>query len=79
MVGRLLSILDPHNAFEEMPGGLYETCDEILQDHTGPLLETLRAFPEVPLAPYHDSPLVEQTIDNAIRLARESWDESRSS
>jgi len=76
VVNRLLSVLEPHNIFEEKPGGLYETCDELLQGRTGPIQEKLRAFPEVPLAPHNDSPLVEQTIENAIRLARESWDEN---
>jgi len=73
---KLLSILEPHNLFEEKSEGLYETCDELLRDTAGAILEKLRAFPEVPLAPHNDSPLVEQTIENAIRLARESWDEN---
>src|SRR5512136_2328395 len=30
IVGELRSILEPHNAVEEEPGGLYETCDDLL-------------------------------------------------
>ncbi len=73
VVEKLVSVLTPHNEVEEQPAGLYEQCDELLVAETASLLERLRAFPEVPLAPHSDGPLVERTIENAIRRARESW------
>jgi hypothetical protein len=71
VIEKLVSVLTPHNLLEEQPGGLYEQCDELLDAESAvSLLEQLRSFPEVPLAPYSDGPLVELTIENAIRRAR---------
>ena len=73
LIEKLLSILNPHNLAEEQPGGLYEQCDQLLEAEATRLLESFRSYPEVPLAPYRDRPLVEKMIENAIRLARQSW------
>ncbi len=73
VVEKLVSVLTPHNLVEEQPGGLYEQCDELLASESASLLDRLRSFPEVALAPYSDGPLVERTIENAIRAARASW------
>jgi hypothetical protein len=72
-VERILSVLAPHNALEEEPDGLYETCDRLLAAEADALLERLRAFPSVPLAPHHDSPLVERHIAENLALARKAW------
>ena len=69
-VERLLSVLGPHNASEEGEGGLYETCDRVLAGEAAALLEQLRAFPSVPLAPHQDSPRVEKHIAETLALAR---------
>jgi hypothetical protein len=69
---RILSVLGPHNALEEEPDGLYETCDRLLADEAAALLEKLRAFPEVPMAPHQDSPLVEKHIAETLALARKA-------
>jgi hypothetical protein len=71
-VERLLSILAPHNAFEEGQGGLYATCDRLLAAEAGDLLERLRVFPAVPLAPHQDSPRVEKHIAETLALARQA-------
>jgi hypothetical protein len=73
VVEKLLAMLRPHNTAEEEPGGLYEQCDALLPSESAAIIERLRAFPEVALAPFSDGPLVELTIENAIRRARESW------
>ena len=36
------------------------------------LLEKLRAFPDVPMAPHRDSPLVEKHIAETLALARKA-------
>ena len=71
-VERLLSVLQPHNALEEEPGGLYETCDRLLAREAPAILERLRAFPSVPLAPHQDSALVERHIAEVLDLARKA-------
>jgi len=43
IVAELRSILEPHNAVEEEPGGLYETCDELLGAETASIFEQIRA------------------------------------
>jgi hypothetical protein len=71
-VGRILSVLGPHNALEEERGGLYETCDRLLAGEAAALLDEVRAFPEIPTAPHQDSPLVERHIAEAMALARKA-------
>jgi hypothetical protein len=68
-IERLLSVLKPHNLLEEEPGGLYETCDRLLAREAPALIKELRAFPEIPVAPHQDSPLVERHITEVLTLA----------
>ena len=72
IVETLLSVLGSHNAIEEEPNGPYESCDRLLAGEAATLLETLRAFPPVPLAPHQDSPLVRKHIADSLALAREA-------
>ena len=72
VVERLLSVLRPHNALEEEAGGLYETCDRLLTQDAPAILEELRVFPSVPLAPHQDSALVERHIAEVLDLARKA-------
>lgn len=67
---RIRSVLAPHNALEEEPDGLYETCDRLLASEAAALLEGLRAFPAIPLAPHQDGPRVERHIAETLALAR---------
>lgn len=56
IVGRLRSILGPHNEIEERNGGTYATCVEAIGDEEATaLLERVRAFPEPPVRPYYDA------------------------
>jgi hypothetical protein len=70
VVAKLLSVLGPHDVLEEEPGGVYETCDRLLAREAPALLEALRGFPQVPLAPHQDSPRVEEHIAETLALAR---------
>ncbi len=72
LVERIRSVLAPHNALEEEADGLYETCDRLLAGEATALLEGLRAFPAIPLAPHQDSPRVERHIAEALALARKA-------
>ena len=67
IVAELRSILQPHNAVEEGPGGLYQTCDELLAREAEGLLARIRAYPAVKVAPHRDGPGVVRTAEEALR------------
>ena len=61
-IEQIRAILDEHNPLEEDAGGLY---DRVPDD----VLDRVIAFPEVPLAPHADSPIVRRSIEQLL-LAR---------
>lgn len=67
IAAELLSILGPHNAAEEEPGGLYQACDELLAEEAPAILERIRAYPPVKVAPHRDGPGVYRTAEEALR------------
>ncbi|HET6924180.1 MAG TPA: hemerythrin domain-containing protein [Anaeromyxobacteraceae bacterium] len=67
IVAELRSILEPHNVAEEEPGGLYQICDQLLGHEAEALLERIRAYPDVKLAPHRDGPGVYRTAEEALR------------
>lgn len=67
LVSELRSILDPHDAFEEAPGGLYARADALLADRAGELLARLRAYPPVKVAAHADGPRVLRRAEDALR------------
>jgi hypothetical protein len=69
LVGELRSILDPHDAMEEGPGGLYERCDALLAPGAEELLARMRAYPPVKVAAYHDGPRVLRRAEDALRVS----------
>lgn len=66
------AILATHNALEEGADGIYEQCERLAGAEIGEILERLRAFPEVAVAPHLDGP----TVIEALRrtLARAGYD-----
>jgi hypothetical protein len=67
LVEELRSILVPHDALEEGPGGVYERCDALLGERAAALLERMRAYPPVRVAAYRDGPRVLRTAADALR------------
>jgi hypothetical protein len=67
IVAELRSILEPHNAAEEEPGGLYRGCDDLLATEAASLLERIHAYPPVKTAPHRDGPGVYRTAEEALR------------
>jgi hypothetical protein len=53
---QLRALIARHNALEEGPAGLYATCDAMAGEDVEPLVDRLRAQPEVPVAPHYDGP-----------------------
>jgi hypothetical protein len=76
VVASIRSILLPHNVREEGPEGIYALSDRALGTAEAErLVERARAFPEPPLQPYNDGPLVWSHIETTLELARRQWTE----
>ncbi len=69
IVAALRAILSTHNAREEGPGGVYESCEQLAGQEAEALLTQLRAAPKVPMAPYADGPHVMSTVRRALTRA----------
>jgi hypothetical protein len=69
LVGELRSILVPHNAIEEGPAALYAACDALAGEGAGALVERMRAYPRVKVAPYRDGPRVLRRAEDALRMS----------
>ncbi len=70
LVAELRSVLEPHNRLEEDPGGLYDLCEDLLSAAADEILEEVRAYPDVRVAPYNDGPLVIRRAEDALNLSR---------
>lgn len=68
-VAQLRALLALHDALEEGPQGVYDTCDELLPSESAALLEEIRNFPLVRTAPHTDGPLVTRHIAECLALA----------
>jgi hypothetical protein len=64
-------ILVHHNPLEEGPGGLYEHVEELAGNELESLMSTVRSFPEIPMAPYSDTPLLRRSIEQLLREAED--------
>jgi len=73
LVATLRALLDRHDAVEEGPSGVYSDCDRLLTDEVTALVDELRRFPPVRVAPHHDSPFVHEHIREALERARGAW------
>jgi hypothetical protein len=69
VIRELRVILEPHNVVEEGPGGLYETCETLLADRADEILEKVRAYPEVKVAPHYDGPEVFRRAKDALEMS----------
>jgi regulator of cell morphogenesis and NO signaling len=61
LVAEIRALLRSHDAFEEGPGGLYETCERLAGDEASELLERIRKAPPVPLAAHFDGVEAQRT------------------
>ncbi len=67
LVAEIRSILGPHNAAEDAPGGLYERCDALLASRASDIVDRMRGYPPVKVAAYSDGPRVLRTAADALR------------
>jgi len=67
IVAEIRSILDGHNEIEEGKDGVYADCDRLLGDELEAVLERLKTYPPVKVAPHFDGPGVVRRADDALR------------
>lgn len=70
-IATIRSILAQHNPLEEVPGGLYEIFETATGQELASLMEKVRTYPEVPMAPYSDTPLLREAIEKLLRDAED--------
>jgi len=66
-INAIRSILAEHNPLEENPGGFYDVLEENEE-----LIEAVRRFPAVPVAPFSDTLLLRSTIEQLLRQRHRS-------
>jgi hypothetical protein len=79
IIAEIRSILDVHNEVEEGFDGVYDACDRLLGSELEAVLEQLKAYPPVKVAPHFDGPGVPRRADDAMRAVtrgRTAGDES---
>ncbi|MGE0823712.1 MAG: hemerythrin domain-containing protein [Candidatus Binatia bacterium] len=54
IIAALRTILAAHNEIEEGPGGVYETCEQLVGKEAAPVLTQLSTAPEAPVSPHFD-------------------------
>lgn len=69
IIATIRRILGAHNAIEEGPGGLYESCERLLGAEIDEVLAQLRAAREVAMAPHVDGPNVVEAVRRALARA----------
>jgi hypothetical protein len=79
VVAALRKILSDHNVLEESPGGLYETCEQLVGDEVESLLEQAKNAPAVPVNPYNDKSFVLEAARRAMARAGYDLDEFNTS
>ena len=67
IVAEVRSILDGHNEIEEGPDGVYAASDWLLGGDLEAVLEQLKTYPPVKVAPHFDGPGVARRAEDALR------------
>jgi hypothetical protein len=67
IVEEIRSILAPHNEVEEGESGVYDACDRLAGDELAAVMERMRTYPAVKLAPHYDGPEVPRRAEDALR------------
>jgi len=66
-IEQITAILETHNRLEEDAGGLYEIIEDLAAEDLPALMERVHAIPAIPVAPFSDTPLLRQTIEQLLR------------
>jgi len=66
-IEQIRAILTTHNPLEEDPGGFYERMERLAAEEIDALVERARDYPQVPTAPYSESPTIRRSIEALLR------------
>ncbi len=69
LVAQIRLILDPHDAREEGPDGVYAACEAALGGESDALFVRARDQKPVPVSPYYDGPEAHRTAASALASA----------
>jgi hypothetical protein len=69
IIASLRAILAAHNKIEEAPGGVYETCEQLVGEEAATLLTQLSTAPDVPVAPHFDGARALEAARRALARA----------
>lgn len=69
IIGEIRAILDRHNPLEEDAQGMYDVVERLVGEGLPEILERVRAYPEVPMARYSDTPILRASIEKLVRDA----------
>ncbi len=75
IIAALRAILDQHDRLEEMPGGVYEVCEELAGSELESVMNLIRMAPDVPANPYNDKPYVLNATRRALARAGYNFDD----
>ena len=64
-IEQIRAILGEHNPLEEDPGGMYDRVEQL--GDLDALMTRVRAYPEVPMAPYSDNATIRRSIEALLR------------
>lgn len=68
-------ILEKHDEIEEMPGGMYDICENLTKEQTSELLVELRSMPLTPVQPHNEKPYVVDVAKRVLARAGFDWEE----
>jgi len=71
----LLGIFQHHNPHEESENGLYADCDCLPARIPETIMEKVKAYPEVPVMPYNNSPHAHDAARRAVSRAGFDFDQ----
>jgi hypothetical protein len=69
IIAAIKAILIDHNRIEESSRGLYQTCQQVVGENLGHLMEKVRTLPEIDITPTKSSPYVMEAIRRALMRA----------
>ena len=73
-IEQIRAILEAHNPLEEGPGGVYDTLETVA--NVDAVMEQVRAYPPVRVAPHADTEVTRWSIEELVRLAGEGRSKS---
>lgn len=76
MLQVLRYVLDKHDEAEEIPGGMYDICENLTKDQTEEILEKLKAVTPVPVHPPNPLPVVLKAAKRILKRAGYDYDKT---